>query len=227
MMIECVCRRVGSDVSTTWPAPANRTSRSPAPRMASACSTVTPPAVSNEIAPVEPCRQFGRGQTRYQVHPVVAPRSADASRSPQSPSIFGRYSPPCGIAGGTMVFSPTPPSKPFSRGVACGSVLPDTRYAASALPRVRLVGDAGNRMVPHRQRARARIQHAREGARIPPPAEAGDRVGVRPGEGAAGIGIRVGISSTAQRPPERRPTRRNQHRAAGSDQGNAHDRITP
>ena len=32
------------------------------------------------------------------------------------------------------MFKPTPPRKPFNRGVACGSVLPITRYAATALP---------------------------------------------------------------------------------------------
>ena len=57
-------------------------------------------------------------------------------------------------------------------------------------------------------------------------AKTGDRVRVRPCESAAGIGIRVGISTT-QRPPERRPTRRGQHSAAGCDQGNAHLRIRP
>ena len=184
MMIECVCRRVSADVSTTWPAA--REQDEPVAGAADRVrrtSTVTPPAVSSEIAPVEPCRQFGRDQTRYQVHPVAA---QVRRRQPQAGIAvhFGRYSPACGIAGGTIVFSPTPPSRPFSRGVACGSVLPE-RDRGEHVARARLVGDAGDRVVPRRQRVRAGVQQAREGARTPTiRPEPVDRVGVRPGEAA-------------------------------------------
>ena len=80
MMIECVCRRVKRDVSTHRPAPGKRISRSPAPRIGSLAAP--PPARGQQrVAPVEPRRQFGRDQTRYQVQPVAAPRFTDASQA--------------------------------------------------------------------------------------------------------------------------------------------------
>ena len=223
MMIECVCRRVSADVSTTWPAPGNRMSRSPAPRIASACQH----------------RHPARGQQRDRARralPPVRPRPDQIPGPPGRRPQVRRRQPQAGIAVHLRQIlatlrhrrrhdrvQPNAPEQAVQprrrlRQRAAGDAIRGEHIA-----RARLVGDAGNRVVPCRQRVPAGIQHAREGARIPPPAKAGDRVWVRPGESAAGIGIRVGISSTAQRPPERRPTRRDQHRAAGSDQGNTHD----